>query len=226
VGLSESYGEALNTIATMLAFAEGSAGWADVLLRLAVFVTSAVRSSNPPPLARLLVTGTVTGGLAERLDAIRLALSDATDITAAAEIAARSWPSLSRTGERAWRRASAEAMLLIRLSTRLHDPVSAIVRRVEAARADSFTEIDAADTAPVQLMNLHQTKGREADAVIIAFSKSDYHGPEGEPFPTASRLLYVTLTRARQYITLLLPTQPHGLVAPFAELAGSAPAMS
>jgi DNA helicase-2/ATP-dependent DNA helicase PcrA len=219
VGLSESYGEALNTIATMLAYAEGSADWGDVLLRLAVFVTSAVRSPNPPALARMLVTGTVTAGLGERLDNIRLALRDATDITAAAEVAARSWPSLSRTGERAWRRASAEAMLLIRLSARIHDPVSAIIRRVEAARADSFTEMDAADTAAVQLMNLHQTKGREADAVIVAFRNRDYHGKETEPFPAASRLLYVTLTRARQRITLLLPTQPHDLVAPLVALA-------
>ena len=122
-----------------------------------------------------------------RLDGIRLALRDAGDITAAAQVAAQSWPSLSRTGERAWRRASAEAMLLIRLCARLDDPVRAIIQRVEAARADSFTEIDAGDTAPVQVMNLHQTKGREADAVIIAFRDGDYHGTEGEPFPAAQQ---------------------------------------
>ena len=93
------------------------------------------------------------------------------------------------------------------------------MQRVEAARAESFTEIDAWDTAPVQVMNLHQTKGREADAVIIAFRGGDYHGREGEPFPAASRLLYVILTRARKRITLILPTDPHPLVAPFASLA-------
>ncbi|MGH3166877.1 MAG: ATP-binding domain-containing protein, partial [Trebonia sp.] len=87
---------------------------------------------------------------------------------------------------------------------------------------DSFTEIDAGDTAPVQVMNLHQTKGREADAVIIAFRNDDYHGTEGEPFPTLSRLLYVILTRARNQVTLLLPPDPHSLVAPFACIAGSA----
>jgi DNA helicase-2/ATP-dependent DNA helicase PcrA len=68
-------------------------------------------------------------------------------------------------------------------------------------------------------MNLHQTKGREADAVIIAFRDTDYHGTEAEPFPAASRLLYVALTRARQQVTLLLPRQPHALVAPFLEYA-------
>jgi len=110
-------------------------------------------------------------------------------------------------------------MLLIRLCARLDDPVQAIKRRVEAARAESFTEIDAGDTAPVQVMNLHQTKGRETDAVIIAFRSGDYHDREGEPLPAASRLLYVILTRARKQITLILPTDPRALVAPFASLA-------
>lgn len=114
-------------------------------------------------------------------------------------------------------------MLLIRLCARLADPVQAITQRVEAARAESFTEIDAGDTAPVQVMNLHQTKGREADAVIIAFRNDDYHGREGEPFPAASRLLYVVLARARKQTTLILPTEPHPLVAPFASLTSSPP---
>jgi hypothetical protein len=92
---------------------------------------------------------------------------------------------------------------------------------VEAARADSFTEVDAGDTAPVQVMNLHQTKGREADAVIAVFREDDYHGKETEPFPAASRLLYVILTRARHQVTLLLPTRPHALVEPFCDAHGT-----
>jgi DNA helicase-2/ATP-dependent DNA helicase PcrA len=113
-------------------------------------------------------------------------------------------------------------MLLVPLCARLEDPVRAITQRVTAARVDSFTEIDAGDTAPVQVMNLHQTTGREADAIIIAFRNDDYHGTESEPFPTLSRLLYVILTRARNQVTLLLPPDPHPLVAPFVSIAGSA----
>jgi DNA helicase-2/ATP-dependent DNA helicase PcrA len=222
VGVSESYGEALSAIATMLAYAEGTAEWEEVLLRMAVFLTSAVRSKKIPALAQILAAGTAAGTLAERLGEIRLALRDAPDLTASAQVAAQSWPSLSRTGARAWKRASAEAMLLVPFCARLEDPVRAITQRVAAARVDSFTEIDAGDTAPVQVMNLHQTKGREADAVIIAFRNDDYHGTEGEPFPALSRLLYVVLTRARNRVTLLLPPDPHPLVAPFASIAGSA----
>lgn len=222
VGVPESYGEALSAIATMLAYAEGTGKWEEVLLRMAVFLTSAVRSKKVPALAQTLAAGTAAGTLAERLGDIRLALRDAPDLITAAQVAVQSWPSLSRTGERAWKRAGAEAMLLVPLCARLEDPVRAITQRVTAARVDSFTEIDAGDTAPVQVMNLHQTKGREADAVIIAFRNDDYHGTEGEPFPTLSRLLYVILTRARNQVTLLLPPDPHPLVAPFASIAGAA----
>jgi DNA helicase-2/ATP-dependent DNA helicase PcrA len=222
VGLSESYGEALSAIATMLAYAEGTAEWEEVLLRMAVFLTSAVRSKQIPALAQTLAAGTAAGALAEQLHDIRSALREAADLTAAAQVATRSWPSLSRTGERAWKRASAEAVLLVPLCTRLEDPVRAVTQRVAVARVASFTEIDAGDAAPVQVMNLHQTKGREADAVIIVFRNDDYHGTEGEPFPTLSRLLYVVLTRARHQVTLLLAPDPHPLVAPFASIAGSA----
>ena len=166
VGLSESYGEALSAIAAMLAYAEGTAEWEQVLLRMAVFLTSAVRSKKIPALAQTLATGTADGTLAERLGDIRLALRDAPDLTAAAQVAAQSWPSLYRTGERAWKRASAEAMLLVPFCARLEDPVRAIAQRVAAARMESFTEIDAGDTAPVQVMNLHQTKGRDRKSVV------------------------------------------------------------
>jgi hypothetical protein len=135
----------------------------------------------------MLAAGTVTGALAGRFGSIRLALRDVGDITAAAQAAAPSWPSLSRTGERTWKRASAEAMLLIRVCARLDDPVRAITQRVQAARAESFTEIDAGDTAPVQVMNLHQTKGvrptqslsRSAAATTTARKASGSPPPAG-----------------------------------------------
>ena len=148
VGLSESYGEALSSIAVMLAYAQGAASWEDVLLRLAVFVTSAVRSQQPPPLAQMLAAGTVTDALAERLGGIRLALREAGDITAAAQIAAQSWPSLSRTGERAWKRASAEAMLLIRQSARLDDPVRAIAQHASKPPARNRSPRSTPGTPP------------------------------------------------------------------------------
>ncbi len=45
-------------------------------------------------------------------------------------------------------------------------------------------------------MNLHQTRGREADTTILPLGNSEYYGPEGEPSPSGPRLLYVVMTRA------------------------------
>jgi DNA helicase-2/ATP-dependent DNA helicase PcrA len=67
-------------------------------------------------------------------------------------------------------------------------------------------------------MNLHQTKGREADAVIILCGDNDFHGYENEPFVAASRLLYVILTRARNEVTLICGYDPHALFAPITAL--------
>jgi len=80
---------------------------------------------------------------------------------------------------------------------------------------------DTDDPGTVQVMNLHQTKGREVDATILCCKSNDYLGPEGEPYAKNSRLLYVVLTRARQGVTIFLPQNPHGLVAPLARYAGA-----
>lgn len=219
VGLSESYGEALSTFTTMLQFAFGQAAWEEVLVRLAVFYTSTVRSKQAPAVAIAIGTGRAVGLLGKRLGELREQLSQAPDIETAARIAGDSWPALGLSrGNRPWRRAVAEVTRLLTINGGASTAVDAIRRQVEVMRAESFTEIDAGDKSPVQLMNLHQTKGREADAIIALFRSGDYFGKEQEPFESASRLLYVVLTRARNQVTLLLPTRPHALVAPFVRL--------
>lgn len=217
VGLSESYGEALSTFSAMLQFADGTADWSHVLVRMAVFYTSTIRSRYAPRLAFTIGWGEVDGALATRLNRLRIALSEASDLGAAATIAADGWPKLGlNRGLRQWRRAAADITRLLNLSGHALDPVS---RQIETTRLESFTDIDAGDHAAVQVMNLHQTKGRESDAIVAVFRPDDYHGNETEPFPSASRLLYVVLTRARRQVTLLVPTNPHQLVAPFAALS-------
>ncbi|MFF8482021.1 hypothetical protein [Streptomyces antibioticus] len=63
-------------------------------------------------------------------------------------------------------------------------------------------------------MNLHQTKGREADTTILLLGDNEFHGSEGELYPTGSKLLYVVMTRARQKAHLVVPNLVHGLWAP------------
>ena len=78
----------------------------------------------------------------------------------------------------------------------------------------SLVTNDGADRGVVQVMNLHQTKGREADATILVFRDGEYFGRYSEPYEENSRLLYVGLTRARNHVTVVLGDDPHPLVAP------------
>jgi len=88
---------------------------------------------------------------------------------------------------------------------------------VEEVRASTLVGATAPRAKAVQVMNLHQTKGREADATVLLLQPDEFHGYEGEPYPTGSRLLYVCLTRARERAHIVLPndTLLHGLWAPF-----------
>ncbi|MEU8061789.1 hypothetical protein [Microbispora bryophytorum] len=75
--------------------------------------------------------------------------------------------------------------------------------------------------APIQLMGLYQTKGREADATIVVLRQGDFFGFEPEPFEIGSRLLYVVLIRARYTTIILLLGNPPPLIAPLVPLAGT-----
>jgi DNA helicase-2/ATP-dependent DNA helicase PcrA len=57
-------------------------------------------------------------------------------------------------------------------------------------------------------MGLCQSKGRETDATIVVLRRNDYYGPESEPMPVGSRLLYVVLTRARRKTIVLTLGSP------------------
>jgi DNA helicase II / ATP-dependent DNA helicase PcrA len=86
-------------------------------------------------------------------------------------------------------------------------------------QTETLVASDSPRIASVQLMNRHQTKGREADAVVLVLREDGWVTSyrDSEPFEDASRLLYVTLTRAKTRVTVVLPPDPHPLVAPFAE---------
>jgi superfamily I DNA/RNA helicase len=69
----------------------------------------------------------------------------------------------------------------------------------------------------VQLMNMHQTKGRELDGVILVFEEDEFHArrPETQPFRKQARLRYVFVSRARRRISVILPPHPDRVIAPF-----------
>lgn len=226
IGFGEAYGESLSAMVTMMQFAEGERTWEDVGEALGIALTASVRSRNAPPLAVSLSNGTgLPGELERQLAALRSDLDEASgDVARLAELAARAWERLLiGSGRRAWRRAGRS---LIALAARQRSDSGDVIERLALSvlqlRNESFVELDSGDTGAVQLMNFHQTKGREADVVILSHTSSDWYGYGGEPYEEPSRVLYVSITRARRKVIVLLPSSPHALVAPFVHLAGGA----
>lgn len=223
IGFSEAYGEALAAMSTMVRYASGDEEWVAVRSALATVLTASVRSPQAPPLAVALHhNATLPGQLAARVDDLRRGLDDAGhDIDAATDIAVSSWDGLGiLAGRRSWGRAG---RTFVSLASRAHldsaDPLARLDQTARAARDASFVELDAGDTCAIQLMNFSQTKGREADAAILSYGSRDWYGGASEPFDDASRLLYVSMTRARRRVVVILPLQPHALVAPFLRYA-------
>ncbi|MBA4020911.1 MAG: hypothetical protein C0482_00955 [Gordonia sp.] len=92
------------------------------------------------------------------------------------------------------------------------DSLTAEVARL---RAEELVGIATGRSKPVQVMNLHQTKGREADATVLVLQNDEYHGSEKtEPFAVGSRLLYVCMTRARERAHIIVPDNVHPLWRP------------
>ena len=223
IGFGEAFGEALAAMVTMLEFAEGTRDWSDVIDGLAICVTATVRSTKPPQLAIALRTGrSLPRVLEERLEALQADLRDAGgDVDRLAHVVMEAWERLGFTsGRRAWARAGRNLVSLV-ARVRSGGP-DQVVRRVglavAALRNESFVELDSGDSGTIQLMNFHQTKGREADVVILSHSSNDWYGHDDEPYEEPSRVLYVAVTRARHRAIVLLPPTPHPLVAPFAGL--------
>ena len=219
IGFSEAYGEALAAMLVMVKYSLREASWADVRTALATMLTATVRSTKAPSLAVALHHGwALPSGLEPRINRLREALDSADDLEASVSIAASSWADLGFTsGQRAWKRAARTfGSLMSRARLDSMDPVGRLDRSVDSMRNASFVELDVGDTGAIQLMNFSQTKGREADAVILSYSSSDWYGPNAvEPYDEASRLLYVSMTRARSAVIVMLPRSPHPLVRPF-----------
>jgi DNA helicase-2/ATP-dependent DNA helicase PcrA len=226
IGFGEAYGESLSAMLTMMEFAHGERAWEDVGESLGIALTASVRSTQAPPLAVSLSNGAgLPLELERRLAALRSDLNEADgDVTRLAELAAGAWERLLiSNGRRAWSRAGRSLIALAaRQSSESSDVVERLALSVLQLRNESFVELDSGDTGAVQLMNFHQTKGREADVVILSHTSSDWYGYSGEPYEDPSRVLYVSITRARHKVIVLLPSSPHALVAQFAQLSDGA----
>lgn len=220
IGLSEAHAEALTTMELACLYGVGRASVEDLRLRLAVFVTASVRGPVPSLAQGLTGIGPLPRSISERLSSVTAALTEATTLGTLVRMAMDVWTRLGTTfGNRSWRQAArtfgAMAEQILRRAGTEADFFAELARQVTQQRADALLDTDVAADRSIQVMNFHQTKGREADVVILVYRTSDWFGRELEPFPSNSRLLYVSLTRARLCNVVILPPTPHPLVSPF-----------
>ena len=227
VGLPEAHGEALAALETLCLHGYREKDLDEVRFRLAVFLTASVRGRSVPPLALALAgRSPLPNNLLKRIERSSRALQAAADegVEQLVQIATEVWPRLGITaGRRPWYQAAQRFgavahQLYVRSRGRVDEFLLDLSRRVTEMRIETMVDLDLGVGHPIQLMNFHQTKGREADVVILLYRDSDWFGREEEPFPQNSRLLYVSLTRSRYRNVIILPKNPHPLVAPFAEL--------
>jgi len=232
VGIPEAHGEALVAIGILCAFAGGHASWEEVRVQLATFLTACTRGAKPPWLAVQLASGgELPPAFQRRLAALRQALEDERGAATFGEVlavAAQAWPGLGVTsGLRPWSRALVDFTALARRFLNLPLTDASVGQLLAAAgrrRVGALVDFDGGQDGPVQLMNFHQTKGREADAVLLVYRDNDYlaDSADREPFEKSSRVLFVSLTRARSMVTVVLPPAPHPLVGPFLDTLAAA----
>ncbi|MBV5247043.1 AAA family ATPase [Mycolicibacterium sp. PAM1] len=226
-GLNDALACALDAQVAMLGFAAGSNTWDDVLLALAVFCTSAQRGKQVPQLARDILDGTGSTALHARLSDLQGHLQVDAPVEDDLGIAAGAHEMVGLTSKSsAWAQAASLLRTMRARATRQsirQAPKKLIVRRIAAAAQEAAASVltdVAVDPHEVQLMNLYQTKGREADVTIVVLRQGDFMGTEGEPFPTTSRLLYVVFSRARhRIVVLLVGDYLHPAVEPLTRLA-------
>ncbi len=228
VGIPEAQGEALATLAALCGYGAGLVDEEGVGQALGTFLTACTRGA-PPGLAKGMAFGSplLPSGLLVRLQTLKEALLQASqeNLDRLVATACGAWDQLGIIGgSRPWRlaaiRFAASARRLTQRDRPLQESVLQLIQQAERDRASVLVGNDFVDHHPVQIMNFHQTKGREVDQVILLYRSGDYLADRRatEPFADASRVLYVALTRARQRVVVMLPSDPHPLIAPFGQL--------
>jgi DNA helicase-2/ATP-dependent DNA helicase PcrA len=221
VGLGEARSTALAAQVAIVRTRLGLGDRAEVCRALAIFLTSLQRTRVPPGAQLLLEGRAATVGQQQLLDDLLtdVCSGDALDIVHASRLAAAAWNRLSfetLSGDVNWERAAKDLAPLVSLASRsdAHVQGDILSGLVEEARAARLVEMDNDEPSVVQVMTMHQTKGREADATIILGHEQDYFGDDWREH--GPRLMYVALTRARSAAVVILPPDPHGLFAPLA----------
>jgi DNA helicase-2/ATP-dependent DNA helicase PcrA len=229
IGLPEAHGEAILAMARLVSFGLGVEDWSDAELQLGVFLTAASRGKDAPLVAQQLAGAPgLSPVIRANADAVSQSLKLAGDADELIEAALEAWPRMRITaGTSAWQRAAVSFAAIARRTIggrqSPDEQADSLISACEEVQVESALTTDVPSLNPVQLMNFHQTKGREADAVILVYRQGGWVASRraGEPFASESRVLYVALTRARKQVIILAPPDSHPFVAPLARLASS-----
>lgn len=234
VGEAEAYGEALAAQLALVKFALNVPN-AEVLRTLAIYVQATERKGNKyrVPLASQMLdpkTNPVLQNALQRLaHDLQAAVGEAElpDVSRLAEAVTNAYSMVGAfRGQETWLQAARQTRSALRRLGEGGD-IAAVEQELLRARDEALVGAGTARRAPIQVMNLHQTKGREADTTILLLGSDEWYGSEEEPYPTGSKLLYVVMTRARNNAHLVVPDLVHGLwrplVAALRAVAGSPP---
>nr|WP_037831656.1 UvrD-helicase domain-containing protein [Streptomyces sp. NRRL S-325] len=217
VGFIEAHAEALSAQLALIQYALGQKT-TQVRRALAVFVTACLRNKQLSPLARQMLNKS-NPALERALRALAQDLRSAgigpnADVDRLAELVTGAYAHIGTfRGQEAWLQAAPATRRAMRLLEE-DQSITAVAEELRRARDETLVGNARPRPRPVQVMNLHQTKGREADTTILLLADDEYYGPESEPFPSGSRLLYVVMTRARHHAHLVVPANSHPLWAP------------
>ncbi|MCX5173828.1 AAA family ATPase [Streptomyces antibioticus] len=221
VGLSEAYGEALTAQLALVKYALKIPD-SGVLRALAVYVQATERKGNRMvPLAQQMLNPTTNPALRNALKRLARDLRASVgeggqpDVARLAEVVTNAYNTVGAArGQETWLQAARQARIALRRFDEDCFDAVAVEQELLRARDEALVGAGTARRAPIQVMNLHQTKGREADTTILLLGSNEFHGSEGEPYPTGSKLLYVVMTRARHNAHLVVPNLVHGLWEP------------
>lgn len=224
VGLNEAYGEALNAQLALLKYAVDGAGGGR--RALAVYVAANSKGRRAPPLALQILDRSNPAferALKPVVNDLYGAAHPVVDVDRLGDIIAGAYSRMgTHRGQETWTEAAHRMRQAIR-SLADGAPLNAVEEELERVRAATLVGNGQLPPRGVQVMNLHQTKGREADATLLLLQSDEFHGYESEPFPMASRLLYVVLTRARKRAHIVVADRVHPLWHPLVEVCEAAP---
>lgn len=214
VGLSEAFGEALNAQAALLRYAlAGTPGRRE----LAVFVASNYRKDAPLVGQIVARSNPVFERALEAVINDLQAAARPLDVEQLADVIAGAYARLgTHRGQQTWTEAARRTRAAMRKLAG-GELIAAVEEELDRARHRALLGDAGLRPHPVQVMNLHQTKGREADSTILLLQAGEYHGGEQPPYPKLSRLLYVVLTRARERAHIVVPNDVHPLWRPLVD---------